>query len=91
MKNLFKFLSLGLVFLFIVTIAVLSTLDIRTYSEPPLLLPILNTFFACLIPLVVAYIAARSYILSGSTVILLYDENTVEACLKLFREGFKFE
>lgn len=71
MKNLFKFLSLGLVLLFIVTIAVLSTLDIRTYSEPPLVLPILNTLFACLIPVVVAYIAARSYIISGSTGIIL--------------------
>ena len=39
--------------------------------EPPLLLPILNTVFLFLVSCIVAYVAMRGYLLSGSLTILL--------------------
>ncbi len=39
--------------------------------ESALVLPLLNTFFICLIPLVVAYISARAYLFNGALNVLL--------------------
>jgi len=51
---------------FIAIIATLAILDIRAVFEPRSLLFILNAVFISIIPFVVAYIAARSYLTSGS-------------------------
>ena len=39
--------------------------DLKAVFEPPLLLPIMNTIFAGLIPIAVSIIAARTYLFSG--------------------------
>ena len=45
--------------------------------EPPFLLPILNTVFLSLASFIVAYIALRSYLSSGSPTILLLGCGTL--------------
>ncbi|MGA9349193.1 MAG: hypothetical protein WBW48_10370, partial [Anaerolineae bacterium] len=70
-KHLFRRAGAIAVPAFIVIIATLAVLDIRVVFEPPLLLPILNTVFLSAIPLAVAYIAARTYLVNDSLGFLL--------------------
>lgn len=56
---------------FVALIAILVSLDLRAVFEPPLLLPLLTAVFLSIIPLVVAYFSARSYVSSGSRNLLL--------------------
>jgi PAS domain S-box-containing protein len=54
-----------LVFLYLGAMIVLFVLNLKAVFEPPLLLLILNTTFAGLIPIAVSIIAARGYLFSG--------------------------
>ncbi|MDD5712012.1 MAG: PAS domain S-box protein, partial [Smithellaceae bacterium] len=56
-----KRLGILLVIAYVAAIAVLYQLDIRTALEPLYLLPLTNTIFATLIPLLVAILTARAY------------------------------
>lgn len=64
------FLPEILLTLYIVTMIILFFLDYKVVFEPPLLLPIMNTIFAGLIPITVAIIAARAYLYNGSNTLL---------------------
>ncbi len=66
-----KLFGLLLVALMIVGFAILITVDLQTVYEPALLLTTLNTLFAGLLPLVVASVAAWTYMRTGSWRILL--------------------
>ena len=57
-------LAASLVFLYLGAMIVLLVLNLEAVFEPPLLLLILNTTFAGLIPMVVSIIAARGYLFS---------------------------
>ncbi|HMK35999.1 MAG TPA: PAS domain S-box protein, partial [Desulfomonilaceae bacterium] len=61
-----KILGLLLVIIYVVALKVLSALDTGSIFEHRLLLPILNTLFAGIIPIIVAYIAAKAYVKGGS-------------------------
>ncbi len=65
-----KFLGLLLVIVYVVALKVLSVLDVGSIFEHRLLLPILNTLFAGLIPIAIALIAGRTYSKSGSSTVL---------------------
>lgn len=65
-----KFLGLLLVIVYVVALKVLSVLDIGSIFEHRLLLPILNTLFAGMIPIAIALIAGRTYSKSGSSTVL---------------------
>jgi len=58
-------LAAVLVFLYLATMVTMFRSDLRAVFEPPLLLPIMNTLFAGLIPIAVSIIAARTYLYSG--------------------------
>ena len=58
-------LAASLVFLYLGAMIVLFVLNLKAVFEPPLLLLILNTTFAGLIPIAVSIIAARGYLFSG--------------------------
>ncbi|MEI7833786.1 MAG: hypothetical protein WCJ56_11395 [bacterium] len=58
-------LAASLVFLYLGAMNVLYVLNLKAVFEPPLLLLILNTTFAGLIPIAVSLIAARGFIFSG--------------------------
>jgi len=58
--------SLALIPFSLSLIVILTVLNIRTATDPPFLLTILNTLFIGIIPLVIAIIAFRSYRSSGS-------------------------
>ncbi len=62
-----KIASLVLIPCSLILIVVFTVLNIRTAMDPPFLLTILNTLFIGIIPLVIAIIAFRSYLSSGST------------------------
>ncbi|MGO9118407.1 MAG: PAS domain S-box protein [Desulfomonilaceae bacterium] len=66
-----KLLALLLVPAYVVVIGVLDTLEIKAVFEPPLLLLVLNTLFLGIVPVAVAYIAARVYLMTGSSSIFL--------------------
>jgi PAS domain S-box-containing protein len=65
-----KALGLLLVVVSIFFLQVLALLDLQSVFEPRLLLPLLNTLFAGIIPIVVAYAAGKSYVKTDSTTIL---------------------
>jgi len=65
-----KLASLALIPVALLIILVVYALNIQTTFDPPFLFPILNTTFTGLIPLIVAYIAFRSYQQHGSPGIL---------------------
>lgn len=65
-----KSLGLLLVVVCIVVLQVLAVLDIRSVFEPRLLLPLLNTLFAGIIPIVVGYVACKTYLKTDSATIL---------------------
>ena len=65
-----KLLGLLLFVAYIVALKILSVLDIGSIFEHPLLLPILNTLFAGIIPIGIALLAARTYSKSGSSSVL---------------------
>ena len=48
----------------------------KSYESPPLL-ALFNTFFAALIPFLIAFLAARSYLLGGSAIYLLMGSGLV--------------
>ena len=58
-------LAAGLVLLYFGAMILLFVLNLKAVFEPPLLLLILNTTFAGLIPIAVSIIAARGYLFSG--------------------------
>ncbi len=60
-----RWLAASLVFLYLGAMIVLFELNLKAVFEPPLLLLILNTTFAGLIPIVVSIIAARGFLFSG--------------------------
>ena len=64
-------LGASLVFLYLGAMIVLFVLNLEAFFEPPLLLLILNTTFAGLIPIAVSIIAARGYLFSGLNSLLL--------------------
>ncbi len=57
--------------LFIILLSILSLLDLHARFEPPYLLAGLNVVFLTLVSWIVAYLAARSYIASGTRAVLL--------------------
>lgn len=59
-----------LVLLYVAAMIFMFQTNLDTVREPPLLLPILNTLFAALIPIGVSIIAARAYLSSGLTNLL---------------------
>ena len=65
-----KLLGLLLVVVYIVALKVLAVLDIRDVFEHRLLLPLLNTLFAGIVPIAVAYVASKAYVKGGSVTIL---------------------
>lgn len=54
-----------------VIIALLAVAEIRTVFEPPFLLPALNTVFLAVLPLMIAFTAARVFTATGNAAILL--------------------
>jgi hypothetical protein len=68
--GLSKLLALLLVPVYMLTIAILDLLEINYVFEPGFLLPVTNTLFAGLLPIVVAYVAARVYLVTGSSCIM---------------------
>jgi len=66
-----KKLSLLLIPCALVIIALLVALNIPTAFEPPLVLPLMNTVFLGIIPIVIAYITFKVYTKSGSASVLL--------------------
>ncbi|MFZ4437486.1 MAG: PAS domain S-box protein [Syntrophales bacterium] len=64
-RDLWRLLAAILVFLYIGAMFIMSRSDLHAVFEPPLLLPIMNTLFAGLIPIAVSIIAARTYLSSG--------------------------
>ncbi|MEI6608489.1 MAG: hypothetical protein WCO53_01955, partial [Deltaproteobacteria bacterium] len=69
-RYLYKRLAAVLVFLYFVAMIIMSLADLETVFEPSLLLPIMNTIFAGLIPIAVSIIAARAYLFSGLSSLL---------------------
>ncbi|MDQ7785144.1 MAG: PAS domain S-box protein [Desulfomonilaceae bacterium] len=51
---------------FVVGLTVLAVLNLQTVYEPELLLPLLSTVFGGFIPILVAYVAAKTYLEGGS-------------------------
>ena len=68
--DLWRLLAAILVFLYLGAMFIMSRSDLKAVFEPPLLLPIMNTIFAGLIPIAVSIIAARTYLFSGLNSIL---------------------
>jgi PAS domain S-box-containing protein len=66
-----KLLALLLVPAYVVLIALLDTRQTRAVFESPLLILVLNTLFLGILFLVVAYIAGRVYLKTGSSSVLL--------------------
>ncbi len=66
-----KLAGLLLVFASILAIVVLYALDITFFYEPKYLVGVTNTFFTAIIPLVVAFFAAKTYLRTGSLSVLL--------------------
>ena len=60
-----KMLGLLLVVIYLLAIRLLALLDIRSVFEHPILLPLLNTAFAGIVPLVIAYTAGKAYSKGG--------------------------
>jgi len=58
-------------------IPILAILDIRVVFEPPLLTFMLHGVFTCSMSLVVSYLSARSYLVSGMVTILLLGCGTM--------------
>lgn len=56
---------------YVATIAILASLDLPLVFEPRFLLPVLNTLFIGIVPIAVAYLAARVYIKTGASGFLL--------------------
>jgi hypothetical protein len=65
-----KILGLLLVIVYIVALRILAVLDIHSVFEHRLLLPVLNTLFAGIIPIGVAYVAGKTYVNGGSVTTL---------------------
>jgi hypothetical protein len=63
----------GLLFVLasMLAITALYALDINFFYEPKHLLAVTNTIFAAIIPLLVAFLAARTYLRTGSSSVLL--------------------
>ena len=59
-----RILGMILAVVYLCMMAVIHFLDLNAVSEPPFLLPILNTLFAGIIPLAISVLAARSYLFS---------------------------
>lgn len=73
-----------LVLLYVATLNFMFQANLNTVREPPLLLPILNTIFAALIPIAVAIIAARAYLSSGLNNLLFKGCGMRDAGLRLW-------
>jgi PAS domain S-box-containing protein len=70
-NNIEKKLSLLLIPCSLVIIALLAALNIPTAFEPPLVLPLMNTIFLGIIPIVIAYITFKVFKKNGSASVLL--------------------
>ena len=68
--GLSKLLAFLLAPAYMLTIAILAPLKINYVLEPSFLLPVTNTLFAGLLPIVVAYIGARVYLVTGSSSVM---------------------
>jgi signal transduction histidine kinase len=66
-----KILGLLIAIAYVAALRALEVLDIQTAFEPVLLLPLLNTLFHGIIPIVVAFVAGKSYLKGGSLTVLL--------------------
>jgi len=66
-----KLTGMLLVVASLVCIVILFIIDINVIFEPPYLLPITNTIFTAIIPVVIAFFAAKTYLKSGSLSIFL--------------------
>ncbi|RPI39931.1 MAG: PAS domain S-box protein [Methanoregulaceae archaeon] len=67
----FKTACLLIIPLFLLIIAALSFLNIKTVFEPPLLLAVMNTLFLGIIPVYIAFVAYRTSRINGSFAVLL--------------------
>ena len=63
--RVWRILGMILAVVYLCMMAVIHILDLQAVSEPPFLLPILNTLFTGIIPLAISVLAARSYLFSG--------------------------
>ena len=63
--RVWRILGMVLAVVYLGLMAGIHILHIHAVSEPPFLLPILNTLFAGIIPLAISVLAARSYLVSG--------------------------
>ncbi len=66
-----KLIGMLLVVASVSCIIVLFIADISVIFEPPYLLPVTNTIFTAIIPIIVAFFAARTYLKSGSLSVFL--------------------
>ena len=69
-RSPWRFLAAASLLLYLGTMLIISRSDLQLVFEPPLLLPIMNTIFAGLIPITVSIIAARTYLYSGLNSVL---------------------
>ena len=83
-----KLLSLHSIPVFVLIIVILAILNIRTVFEPPYLVEALNTLFVGIIPLYIAYVAARTFKISGSMSILLMGSGMLVIGLGLTASGW---
>jgi len=65
LRDRWRFLAGISVVIYAGAMAIIFFSDLKAVFEPPLLLPVMNTVFAGLIPIAVSIIAARSYLFSG--------------------------
>ena len=70
-KTLWKYAGLLLVVMFLVLTFILNTQEFSHQYEFPILLGFLNTLFLCLMPLGMAYLAAKSYQSTSATGFLM--------------------
>ena len=83
-----KLLGLLLLLVNLIVFAILAALDIQTVYETGLLLPILNTLFAGVLPITVAGFAAWAYLRSGSQRILLMGSGNMAFGLGAIAAGW---
>ena len=83
-----KILGLLLVIVYIVALRILAVLDIHSVFEHPLLLPLLNTLFAGIIPIAVAYVAGKTYANGGAVTTLFMGCGMLSFGLSAIFAGF---
>lgn len=74
---MFKLLGGIAVPYFLAVIGILRILDAKVVINPPSLIPVLNLLFFGIVPLIVAYISAKSYLASGSRPLLYLSSGTM--------------